>query len=59
MHRPSGTGLGLALVKRFVEMHGGTITVRSELGHGSDFSFILPCRQDTAQPSLEQQLDRG
>ena len=45
MHRPSGTGLGLALVKRFVEMHGGVITLRSELGKGSEFTFVLPCRQ--------------
>ncbi|WMW24645.1 PAS domain-containing sensor histidine kinase [Methanolobus sediminis] len=37
-----GTGLGLSLVKRFVEMHGGDVFVESELGKGSTFSFRLP-----------------
>lgn len=37
-----GTGLGLALTREFVELHGGTISVSSQLEHGSTFIVILP-----------------
>jgi signal transduction histidine kinase len=40
--RQAGTGLGLALSKQLVEMHGGTIGAESIFGRGSTFWFILP-----------------
>ncbi|MFN2154442.1 MAG: sensor histidine kinase, partial [Anaerolineae bacterium] len=41
-----GTGLGLAIVKEIVDAHGGTITVSSEIGTGSTFSFTVPVARE-------------
>jgi len=42
--KKSGTGLGLAMSRRIADEHGGTITVRSEPGKGSDFTIHLPLK---------------
>ncbi|HEX9868237.1 MAG TPA: response regulator [Candidatus Tectomicrobia bacterium] len=49
-----GTGLGLALVRRFVELHGGRLSVESAIGQGSRFTFTLPVRiTSSAETGLE------
>jgi two-component system sensor histidine kinase BaeS len=45
-----GTGLGLSLVKAFVEAHGGTVTVTSEMDKGSEFAVFLPLTLQAAVP---------
>lgn len=39
-----GSGIGLSLVKCLVELHGGTISVRSQEGFGTEFSIFIPCK---------------
>lgn len=41
---PKGSGIGLSLVKAFVELHGGEITLSSEAGSGSEFTVSIPVR---------------
>jgi two-component system, OmpR family, sensor histidine kinase KdpD len=41
-YRVQGTGMGLAIAKAIVEAHNGAISVTSQIGHGSVFSFALP-----------------
>ncbi len=53
-----GTGLGLSLVKAFVEAHGGTVTVTSELDKGSEFTVHLPMTLQAAMPMNTNAIQR-
>jgi PAS domain S-box-containing protein len=52
-----GTGLGLSLVREIAELHGGSVTVRSEVNAGSTFTLRLPRAE--AAPATESTLDAG
>lgn len=54
---PNGSGIGLTLCKAFVELHGGDITVKSELGKGSVFTVILPIERIADVPENTYKSD--
>ena len=51
--RTRGTGLGLAVVREILRLHGSTLEVQSEVGRGSRFSFRLPAAPDQAARSSQ------
>lgn len=52
--KPNGSGLGLAVVNKIIRAHGGHINVRSEKGHGTEFSIYMPSVADAAM--LEKEM---
>ncbi|MCM1078187.1 MAG: substrate-binding domain-containing protein [Bacteroidales bacterium] len=48
---PKGSGIGLSLVKAFVELHGGSISVESTLTKGSEFTVVIPVTHVTEKPA--------
>jgi two-component system sensor histidine kinase NblS len=51
VHTVKGTGLGLTIVKKIIEKHGGRLSVASSLGQGSTFSFFLPAYKVESAPA--------
>ncbi len=57
VRRSQGAGLGLAIARSLIQMHGSTISVRSEPGTGSTFSFLLDAGEEAQDDSPEEDLE--
>ncbi|MDE5585809.1 MAG: substrate-binding domain-containing protein, partial [Muribaculaceae bacterium] len=53
---PKGSGIGLALTKAFVELHGGSITVKSGKGKGSEFTVTFPVRHTDSGREVDSHI---
>jgi signal transduction histidine kinase len=54
-----GSGLGLSLVRRIVEAHGGRVELATRAGHGSTFTICLPADPARLSPSAQSSLEPG
>ena len=53
----TGSGIGLSLVKQYVDLHGGTVSVTSEEGKGSTFTILLPVGEADSAPDAPEEMD--
>jgi PAS domain S-box-containing protein len=57
LNRAQGTGIGLSLVKALIELHGGTIAVKSKVGEGTEFSIVLPAKRIEEDNNLVREMN--
>ena len=57
--RYNGTGLGLSLAKEYAEMHGGSVSVESELGQGASFVVRIPVSGPVSRETAEKDEKSG